>query len=475
MTVLTDLLADVPVIVNVGLPSFAEPPRAHGASVIDLEWRPPAAGDAPLGLKLAGLIDHPVIEEANREAVDRMLDARPLWVDVRPAGELLPELRDQRLLLHAGPPIAWEDMCGPMRAGVVGAALLEGWADTPEAAERLADSGDIEFSPCHHHDAVGPMGGIISASMPLIVAEDPSTGRRAFCNLNEGAGRALRYGALGQDVLARLTWMNERLGPSLQAALRSLDEPIDLKSVTAQALQMGDECHSRNVASSALLTRLLAPGLARKADLGGIEALDFLRTNDYWFLNFSMAASKLCTAAGHRVAGSTVVTTFARNGVTAGIRVSGAGDAWFTAPAAEIEGLYFPGYGPEDANRDIGDSAIAETYGLGGFALAAAPAIVGFVGGTTAEAIRTSEEMATITVARHREYQLPVLGFAGSPVGIDVRKVLDTGLEPVITTGIAHREAGIGQIGAGLTHAPMQCFTRALEAFELPTDQVAAA
>jgi hypothetical protein len=337
----------------------------------------------------------------------------------------------------------------------------------------MAAAGEIAFDPCHHHDAVGPMAGIISASMPLIVAEDPATGARAYSNLNEGAGRCLRYGALGDDVMDRLRWMNERLGPSLRAALRDLDEPIDLKSVTAQALQMGDECHSRNVASSALLTRALAPALARHVDLGGGEALDFLRTNDYWFLNFSMVASKLGTMAGHGIEDSTVVTTFARNGVTVGIRVSGLGDAWFTAPAAKIEGLYFAGYGPEDANPDIGDSAIAETYGLGGFALAAAPAIVGFVGGTTAEAIRASEDMATITVGRHREYQLPVLGFAGSPVGIDVRKVLDTGLEPVITTGIAHREPGIGQIGAGLTHAPMACFTAALDAFAEPLARAA--
>jgi hypothetical protein len=309
--------------------------------------------------------------------------------------------------------------------------------------------------------------------MPLIVAEDPATGARAYTNLNEGAGRALRYGALGDDVMDRLRWINERLGPSLRAALHDLDEPIDLKSVTAQALQMGDECHSRNVASSALLTRALAPGLAKHADVGGIEALDFLRTNDYWFLNFSMVASKLGTMAGHGVEGSTVVTTFARNGVTVGIRVSGLGEQWFTAPAAPIDGLYFPGYGPEDANPDIGDSAITETYGLGGFALAAAPAIVGFVGGTADEAIRATEEMATITVGRHREYQIPVLGFAGSPVGIDVRRVLDTGIEPVITTGIAHREPGVGQIGAGLTHAPLQCFVGALRAFEPPLEAAA--
>jgi hypothetical protein len=470
---LAPLLASTPDIANVGVEAFGAPPAAHGARVIDVDWRPPANGDAALGLKLAGLIADPAIEQANELALERMLAVRPHWIDVVPAGEALPELAGERLLLHAGPPIAWESMCGPMRAGIVGAALLEGWAATPAAAERMAGAGEIAFSPCHHHDAVGPMAGIISASMPLIVAEDAATGRRAYSNLNEGAGRCLRYGALGDDVMQRLRWMSERLGPSLRAALGELGEPIDLKSITAQALQMGDECHSRNVASSALLTRALAPGLARHAELGGIEALEFLRTNDYWFLNFSMVASKLGTAAGHGVAGSTVVTTFARNGVEVGIRVSGIGDGWFTAPAAAIDGLYFPGYGPADANPDIGDSAIAETYGLGGFAIAAAPAIVGFVGGTVAEAIRTSEDMATITVGRHREYQLPVLGFAGSPVGIDIRKVADTGVEPVITTGIAHREPGIGQIGAGLTRAPMACFTGALAAFEPPLARAA--
>ncbi len=470
MSSIARLLGDVAQrgIVNVGVESFAGPPAAQGVQVVSLDWRPPAAGDSEVGDKLAGLIGHQAIEEANQVAVQRMLDCRPVWVDVQPAADVLPELRDERLLLHAGPPIEWDDMCGPMRAGVIGAVLLEGWADTNEAAERLAASGAIRFDPCHHHDAVGPMAGIISPSMQLIVVEDPASGRRAYCNLNEGQGRCLRYGALGEDVMQRLRWMNDRLGPSLQAALRSLDDPIDLKALTAQALTMGDECHSRNVAASSLITRLLAPALARHESLGGIESLDFLRTNDYWFLNFSMAASKLCTAAGHGVEHSTVVTTFARNGVRVGIRVSGVGDEWFTAPAAEIDGLYFPGYGPEDANPDIGDSAITETYGLGGFALAAAPAIVGFVGGTTAEAIRASEEMAMITVTRHREYLLPVLGFAGSPVGIDVRKVLDTGLEPLITTGIAHRTPGIGQIGAGLTRAPMECFVAALRAFRPP-------
>ncbi|QNS03024.1 YlbE family protein [Streptomyces xanthii] len=463
------LLGADPHVVTVGLDSFGAAPRAAGARVTPLDWRPPAGADPVLGAKLARLTAHPLVDAANEEALRRVLDVRPLWTDVVTAREALPVLAGpERVLLHAGPPIAWERMCGPMRAAVVGAALLEGWADTPEAAERLAASGGIAFAPCHDHDAVGPMAGIVSPSMPLLVVEDAGTGRRAYSNLNEGAGRCLRYGALGDDVLARLRWMGERLAPSLKAALHSLPEPVDLRSLTAQALQMGDECHSRNTAASALLLRAMAPALARQADLGGVEALDFLQDNTYWFLNFSMAAAKTATLAGHGVPHSTLVTAFARNGVEVGIRVSGGGSAWHTAPAAVVEGLYFAGYGPSDANPDIGDSAVTEVYGLGGFALAAAPAIVGFVGGTPRGARATSVRMGRITVGRHRELRLPGLDFEGSPLGIDVRAVVDTGIEPVITTGIAHREPGIGQIGAGLTHAPMECFTGALRAFPEP-------
>ncbi|WP_326777175.1 DUF1116 domain-containing protein [Streptomyces sp. NBC_01445] len=464
------LLTGVPHVVNVGVDAFAGPPRAAGATVTAVDWRPPAYGDPELGAGLARLVAHPAVEAANSEALERILGVVPIWTDVRPAGALIPELAQERLLLHAGPPIEWERMCGPMRAAVVGAALLEGWAATPPEAEALADAGAIRFAPCHHHDAVGPMAGVISASMPLLVVEDEATGLRAYSNLNEGQGRCLRYGALGDDVMERLRWMGERLGPALRAAIGSLAEPVNLRSVTAQALQMGDECHSRNTAASALLTRELSAVLARHADLGGIEALDFLRDNNYWFLNFSMAASKLALMAGHGVPHSTVVTAFARNGVDVGIRVSGLGDTWFIAPAAPVDGLYFAGYGPADANPDIGDSAITEMHGLGGFALAAAPAIVGFVGGTPEGARRISQEMGTLTVGRHRDYRLPGLDFVGSPVGVDIRKVVDTGLEPVITTGIAHREPGIGQIGAGLTHAPMRCFTDALNAFEVPPE-----
>ncbi|MGW2345148.1 DUF1116 domain-containing protein [Streptomyces sp. NPDC001661] len=459
-----------PRIAAVGVADFADVPRTAGAHVTGLDWRPPAGGDPELAWKLAELTGHEAVEAANRTAVDRLLAVRPVWRDVRTARDVLPVLDDratgERVLLHAGPPVDWHDMCGPMRAGVIGAALLEGWAESPDEAERLADAGALRFEPCHHHEAVGPMGGITSPSMPVLVVEDPATKRRAYANLNEGAGRCLRYGALGDDVMDRLRWMADVLAPALRAALAHRPDGVDLRSVVAQALQMGDECHSRNTAASALLLRELAAPLARVPN--GPDVLDFLADNHYWFLNFSMAAAKLATSAAHGVAHSTLVTAFARNGVEVGIRVSGLGDAWFTAPAAEVRGLYFAGYGPEDANPDIGDSAITETNGLGGFALAAAPAITGFVGGTVQEALRTSRDMARITLARHEAYRLPALGGIGSPVGIDVRAVLDTGIEPVVTTGIAHREPGIGQIGAGLAHAPLECFRKALEAFGVP-------
>ncbi|MDQ6919440.1 MAG: DUF1116 domain-containing protein [Candidatus Dormibacteraeota bacterium] len=464
MSSLAELLAGDLRVVNVGLASFAEPVQAAGGTVTTLDWRPPAAGDAESALRLARLFREERIEAANATAIERVLAAQPMLVDLPLAGEAIPELAAGRLLLHAGPPIEWERMCGPMRGAIAGAIVLEGWAENVETAEKMAAAGEVDFAPAHHFDAVGPMAGVVSASMPLFVVEDAATGRRAYSTLNEGLGKVLRYGANDVEVLRRLRWMNNELGPVLKAALRSLAEPINAKSIISQALQMGDECHNRNIAATSLLARQLAPALAGQGE-PGIRALEFLRDNNFFFLNLSMASCKLMLLAGHDVAGSSLVTTMARNGVEFGIRVSGTGDAWYTAPAPVPEGLYFPGYGPSDANPDLGDSAITETAGIGGFAMAAAPAIVGFVGGTFAEAMAYSVEMGTITLARNREFQLPTLG-VGAATGIDVRRVLDSGSEPVINTGIAHRLPGVGQVGAGICRAPLGCFTKALAGLE---------
>ncbi len=452
---------------NIGLAGFAEPIAAAGATALNLDWRPPAGADRELGLLLARLEDDPddaigsVVATANRTALERLLGAAPFLVDVQPAGTAIPGLAD-RMLLHSGPPIAWERMCGPMRGAIIGATLFEGWAADADEAERLAGSGDIAFDACHHHGAVGPMAGVISPSMPVVVVENTSAGNRAFATLNEGLGKVLRFGAYDESVLERLRWFRDALGPTLSRTLASTGA-LDLKSITAQALQMGDEGHNRNVAATSLFTRGLAPALVRVASTDDATAvLDFLRGNDHFFLNLSMAACKASLDAAHGVHGSTVVTAMSRNGVDFGVRLSGTGDAWYTAPVGVPDGLYFPGYGPDDANPDLGDSAITETCGIGGFAMAAAPAIVRFVGGTAADALNFTREMYRITLERNPAFALPPLGFAGTPTGIDVRRVVESGVQPVINTGIAHKLPGVGQIGAGIARAPLSCFEDAL-------------
>ena len=453
--------------VNIGLAGFAEPIAAAGASVLNLDWRPPANADPELGMLIARLEDDrddaigATVAAANRTALDRLLGASPFLVDVQPAGTAIPGLTG-RMLLHSGPPIAWERMCGPMRGAVIGASLFEGWASNPEEAERLAERGEIAFDACHHHGAVGPMAGVVSPSMPVVVVENTAAGNRSFATLNEGLGKVLRFGAYDDSVLERLRWFRDVLGPTLSRTLAA-SGPIDLRSITAQALQMGDEGHNRNVAATSLFVRGIAPTLVRTAtEADAAAALDFLRGNDHFFLNLSMATCKATLDAAHAVPGSTVVTAMSRNGVDFGVRLSGTGDAWYTAPVGVPDGLYFPGYGPEDANPDLGDSAITETCGIGGFAMAAAPAIVRFVGGTAADALNYTREMYRITLERNPAFALPPLGFAGSPTGIDARRVVESGVQPVINTGIAHKLPGVGQIGAGIARAPLSCFADAL-------------
>jgi hypothetical protein len=415
----------------------------------------------------------PDVDAANRTAVERLLAVRPVLAGVASAAEAVPGMRD-RLLLHAGPPIGWERMSGPLRGAVVGALLFEGWAADPAAAEAMAAGGEIDFEPCHHHAAVGPMAGVISPSMAVYVVEDRGEGRdaaapvRSFSNFNEGYGKVLRYGAYSPEVLDRLRWINRELAPLVGEALAAGGgEGIDLRALVAEALHLGDEGHNRNKAGSLLFTRALAPRIAEAAPSGraAAGALRFLGDNALSVLNPVMAACKAMADAAHGVAGSTLVSTMARNGTDFGIRVSGCGDAWFTAPAPTPDGLYFTGFTHADANPDIGDSTITETAGIGAFAMAAAPAIVTFVSGSPQDALDATLEMYEITVAESPHFTIPALGFRGTPSGIDLRRVVELGITPRVNTGIAHREAGVGQIGAGLVRPPLEVFERALVAF----------
>jgi hypothetical protein len=404
------------------------------------------------------------IDRANAEVLGRLLSAEPVLVDVAAAREVIPALREHRTLLHAGPPIDYQRMCGPLWGAIAGAAVFEGWAKDLASGEALARDGGIAFHPNHHFDAVGPMTGITTASMPVLVVENRTFGNRAYCTVNEGLGKVMRFGGNDAEVLARLAWLRDSFAPALGRALRA-HGGIALKPLIARGLSMGDEMHQRNVACSSLVLRELAQWLARTSEdqVQLAEALAFVAANDQFFLNIAMAMGKAIADPARGVDGSSVVTAMARNGTDFGIQVSALPGKWFVAPVEMPQGLYFPGFTAADANPDMGDSTIVETVGLGSFAMAAAPAVAGFVGaGSPSEASAYTRAMREITVGENPAWSIPALDYAGVPTGIDVRLVLETGLTPTINTGIAHRQAGIGQVGAGVARAPIACFEQAL-------------
>ena len=408
------------------------------------------------------------VEAANREAVDRMMDSEPTWVGIAPASRKM-GLKGKKLL-HAGPPMEWKDASGPMRGGIIGAIIYEGWAETEKRAARLAEEGEVVLDCDHHHNAVGPMAGVISPSMPVYELEDRKFGTRTYSNMNEGIGKVLRYGAYSAEVLKRLHWMADTVAPVLGATVKALvraNGGLPLKPMIAQALTMGDDCHNRYVATTSLFAKQIAPFIVRTGfgPKTVSEVSRFIDGNNFTMLNMGMAAAKAMAVAGHGVRYSTVVTVMSRNGTDSGIWVSSLGNRWFTAKAPVPRGLWFPGYTEADANPDLGDSSITETAGFGGFAMAAAPAIVSWVGGSVQAALEVTERMYEITFAQHRHFLIPFLDFKGTPVGIDLRKVLRTGVTPTINTGIAHRKAGVGQVGAGTVTFPMQVFKDAFEAY----------
>jgi uncharacterized protein DUF1116 len=463
--VLGGLLSREPKVVATGTSVLADALTQQAVAVETVAWRPPPAGVADA---LTAVLADPGHAAANATAVDRLLTARPRLVDVRPASEVLG--LERGTFFHAGPPLTWDRASGPMRGALIGAMLAEGMESTPEAAERqlarssTAGSGTapITLDCCHHHRTVGPMAGVVSPSMWMFVVEDAEHGETAFCSLNEGLGTVLRYGSYGPDVIERLHWMSSVLGPALRAALAA-HGPVDLKAIMAQALQMGDELHNRNRAATSLFLRELAGELA-ETGTGAGDVLRFIAGNDHFFLNLAMAAGKAATDAARNIPGSSLVVAMARNGTDFGIQLSGTGDRWFTGPAGVPDGLYLASYGPADANPDIGDSTITETSGVGGFAMAAAPAIVHFIGGEVPDALAATQRMYEITLAENPAFQVPILSFRGTPTGIDAALVVRTGILPVINTGIAGRVAGTGQVGAGLVSPPAEVFSQAIEA-----------
>jgi hypothetical protein len=455
-----DLFGKQLIAINVGLTSMAESLITQTVPVVNVNWQPPLQNVTYLNTTKNG-ID---IDSANQETCNRIKQARPVLVGMGIAREVIPGMHS-RMILHSGPPINWERMCGPTRGAVMAALIYESIAKDEFEAEKIAAAGEIEFSPCHHHHAVGPMAGIVSPSMPVFILENKAFGNLAYATQNEGLGKVLRYGGMGQEVYNRLRWMEKTLYPILERAIESLPAGIDIRTIIAQALQMGDECHNRNRAATSLFLRSISPALARtnKDNEDLAKVIEFIDRNDHFFLNLSMAAGKVSLEPAEGILGSSIITVMARNGTDFGIRLSWWPERWFTAPAGVVQGLYLPGFSAEDANLDIGDSTITETAGYGGSAMAAAPAITQFVGGTPELATQTTLEMYEITFDEHDSFTIPALNFRGTPLGIDIRKVMETGILPQINTGIAHKKAGIGMVGAGILRAPQKCFEDAFQ------------
>jgi hypothetical protein len=409
------------------------------------------------------------LDRDNGEVFAALCAAAPQLVGVAPAGEVIPGM-DRHLVLHAGPPVAWADMASAMRAAVCGGLVFEGLSETVSEAEALAASGRIRFAPAHDHQAAGAMAGVITASMPVFIAEDPASGVRAHVAINEGLGKALRFGANGPEVLERLRWIRDGFYPLLKQALEIVG-PMDLKAMVAEALRRGDEAHNRNKAATSQFFREIAAAVvATRAPYEELDrALKFISGNDHFFLSLSIAHAKVVSLSMERLGKGSLVTVMAGNGVEVGIRVGAMGSRWFTAPASVANVKLFDGHSIEDATPTMGDSYITESIGLGAFALAAAPAISSFIGGSVSELTAKSERMREITFGEHSTFRIPSLDFRGVPSGIDIRKVVDKGISPLINTGIASKRPGVGQIGAGVQEIPMACFAKALAAFPVST------
>ncbi|MBO0470532.1 DUF1116 domain-containing protein [Enterococcus sp. DIV0242_7C1] len=414
-------------------------------------------------------MSYKTIDEANQAVAAKIVAGSPFLLDVVPAKSVIKELNEGKVLLHAGPPITYDKMVDPIQGACVGAALFEEWCDTEEEAREMLESGEVKLIPCHHVNAVGPMGGITSANMAVLVVENKTDGNRAFCTMNEGIGAVLRFGAYSDEVITRLRWMRDTLAPVLSAALKTKEDGLNINVLIAKAIAMGDEFHQRNIAASLAFLKEMAPIIVGLTDIDQVkreEVVQFLADTDQFFLNVMMASAKAVMDGARQIQEGTIVTAMCRNGHDFGIRIAGMGDEWFTGPVNTPQGLYFSGFSESDAAPDMGDSAITETFGVGGMAMIAAPAVTRFVGsGGFYDALNTSDEMTEICIDTNPNFPVPTWDFKGICLGIDARKVVETGILPVINTGIANKKAGLGQIGAGTVTPPIDCFEKAVLAY----------
>jgi hypothetical protein len=449
-------------VVNLGLSLFGDAVREQGRPVIQVDWRIPADGEPDLVAALSRLYGRQssVIDEANAEVARRLDKGSPKLIGVETALDVVPGI-DDRTIFHSGPAIAWGELADPLRRSVRAAIMAEGWAGTPDEVDKLMERNEVRLEPANHHQAVVPMASAIGPSAPMLVVENEAGGTRSFSSLNQGPGEVPWFGRETPAAVERLVFLKEVAGP-LFAQCISESGPVDILTLASQGLQMGDEMHMRTQATTNLLIRALLPQLMGIDHPRKVELAKFLAGNHLFFLNLAMAAAKSLTLWAEQVPNSSVVTTMSRNGATYGIKLAG-DDDWFITESPPVgKAIFYAGYGPEDGAPDIGDSAILELCGLGGAAAAASPAVAAFVGGTMRDAIALTEDMDRVCVARSTRFKLPALEFQGTPIAVDVRRVVELGITPKVNTGILHAREGTGQVGAGVAEAPIACFKEAL-------------
>ncbi len=453
-------------VVNVGLSLFADAVAAQGAPVVSVDWRVPAGGrpdEVAILRRLYG--PHAArIDAANKEVARRLDAGQPLLTGVSTVAEAVPGLAG-RALLHCGPPVEYERAPDPLRRSMRAEVVAEGWAASAAGADELLRSGQVWLACANDHRVVVPMATALAPGAPVYVVQEQAAGATAFAPISQGPGDVAWFGRDSDGAIARLVFLREVAAPAVRRIL-SLAGPLDVLSVAAQALAMGDDIHVRTQAATNLLIRGWLPYLAELGGRARREFSRFLSGNHLFFLTMAMAAARALTEWAGQVTGSSVVTTMARNGATFGIKLAGS-DRWFTAPAPPVgHALYYPGHGPGSSAPDIGDSAVLELTGLGAAAAAGSPAVAQFVGGSMTAAAALTSRLAAVSVARSTRFKIPALDMAGTPLGVDVRKVVELGITPAVTTGILDRDGGAGQVGAGVAEAPLACFAAALADLE---------
>ncbi len=450
-------------VINIGLPLFETALRSQGASVIGVDWRIPGGGKADVVAALARLLGpkSAVVDKANAEVISRLNEGVPMLRGIDRSGAVVPGM-GERTILHCGPAIAWNDMCDPLQRSIKAAIVAEGWAPDVGAAARRVEAGEVDLQPANEHSAVLPMATSIGPSAPVYVVENSFGGTVAYSSINQGSGKVQWFGVDNDAAVERLRFVRDTVGPVLAEAIKGKRD-IDILSLAAQGVPMGDDVHMRVQATTNLFLRDLLPYLVRSKNDAAPDVATFLSGNHLMFLNVAMAAAKSLVDSVAAIENSSIVSTMARNGTTYGIRLTGKERPWFIADSPPIQdALYYPGYGPETSAPDIGDSAVLELIGLGGPAAANSPAVAGFLGGRMANAIAATKSMQRICAGESTRFRLPILDNVGTPVGVDVRKVAELSITPAVNTGIIHKTDGTGQVGAGVAWAPIECFVDAL-------------